>query len=94
MPIYEYSCSHCHEKQEIIQKVADPTPDTCPLCHTHNSLVKSITAGAFHLKGGGWYKDLYGSAKPEKPAQCGNSNDSCGQAEKKVGACSNGDKTL
>jgi len=55
MPIYEYS---------------DPLLTECPSCQTH-SLIKKASLSAFHLKGGGWYKDGYsneekGTDKKEK----------------------------
>jgi putative FmdB family regulatory protein len=63
MPIYEYTCSKCNKQQEILQKFDEEAPLFCPLCGAKNSLHKEISASAFHLKGGGWYKDLYSSKK-------------------------------
>lgn len=66
MPIYEYTCEKCHSVQEILQKIDEDTPDLCPKCQAHGSLKKVVSSSAFHLKGGGWYKDLYSSNKPEE----------------------------
>lgn len=63
MPIYEYSCEACHKNQEILQKFDEPIPSVCPTCGAKNSLKKIVSGSAFHLKGGGWYKDLYSSKK-------------------------------
>lgn len=65
MPIYEYFCSQCASKQEIIHKVSEPAPLVCPNCQAQGTLKKAVTTGSFHLKGGGWYKDLYASPKKE-----------------------------
>jgi putative FmdB family regulatory protein len=62
MPIYEYSCAACGEREEHIQKVSDPPPAGCASCG--GKLEKQMTAAAFHLKGGGWYADGYASVKP------------------------------
>ncbi|MBL8976577.1 MAG: zinc ribbon domain-containing protein, partial [Myxococcales bacterium] len=35
----------------------------CEKCN--GTLERAVTAAAFHLKGGGWYKDGYASAKAE-----------------------------
>ncbi|MEM7402734.1 MAG: zinc ribbon domain-containing protein [Myxococcota bacterium] len=66
MPIYEYACSNCGQTHEILQKVDDPAPQQCPSCAKSNTLSKLMSRSAFHLKGGGWYKDLYASAKPKQ----------------------------
>lgn len=68
MPIYEYACEKCQMSEEILQKFGDPTPDTCPKCQAKGTLKKVVTTSSFHLKGGGWYKDLYASNKPSDAA--------------------------
>lgn len=85
MPIYEYQCSHCSQKQEIIQKVADDAPAECPECHEKGGMHKTITAGSFHLKGGGWYKDLYASPKKDSPSGC--SANACGNKDPSAKGC-------
>jgi len=62
MPLYEYECTACKKHTEKIQKFSDPEITTCP--HCGGELKRVITAPAFSLKGGGWYADGYGSAKP------------------------------
>jgi putative FmdB family regulatory protein len=66
MPLYEYECTACHRHTEKIQKFSDPEITTCP--HCGGPLKRVISAPAFSLKGGGWYADGYGSAKPAAPA--------------------------
>jgi len=65
MPIYEYHCRKCEKDHEIIQKFSDPPMKICPACG--GELKKKISLSAFHLKGGGWYKEGYASKAPEKP---------------------------
>ena len=67
MPIYEYLCEECKEEIEMIRKISDPPLTECPSCHK-NTLIKKTSLSAFHLKGGGWYKDGYsnGDKGPEK----------------------------
>lgn len=60
MPIYRYRCGSCGGHEEHLQKVSDPAVERCAKCG--GPLAKQMTAAAFHLKGGGWYKDLYSSA--------------------------------
>lgn len=65
MPIYEYQCQICHEREEILQRFDAKAPEECPHCGAKNSLTKIVSSSAFHLKGGGWYKDLYASKKTD-----------------------------
>jgi putative FmdB family regulatory protein len=66
MPLYEYECTACHRHTEKIQKFSDPEITVCP--HCGGELKRVISAPAFSLKGGGWYKDGYGNAKPAAAA--------------------------
>ena len=67
MPLYEYGCDGCGHTLEIQQKLADAPLKTCPTCGK-DELNKIISATSFVLKGGGWYKDGYGSSKDgDKP---------------------------
>jgi putative FmdB family regulatory protein len=50
---------------EAFHKISDPPLRDCPACN-QDRLERLISGGAFHLKGGGWYKDLYSSSKPQK----------------------------
>lgn len=63
MPLYEYECTECHERTEKIQKFSDPEITVCPHCSGH--LERVLSAPAVTFKGGGWYADGYGNAKPK-----------------------------
>ncbi|AGA35018.1 regulatory protein, FmdB family [Thioalkalivibrio nitratireducens DSM 14787] len=55
MPIYEYECSACGDRTEVIQKLSDPVLTDCPACGT-SALNKLVSAAGFRLSGGGWYE--------------------------------------
>jgi putative FmdB family regulatory protein len=68
MPLYEYLCSKCGEKFEVIQKFADaplPVHEACG-----GSLERLISLSGFSLKGSGWYATDYAksgsSSTPKK----------------------------
>ncbi len=63
MPVYEYQCKACGRDFEYQQRMSDPDKTVCEECG--GALERLISRTAFTLKGGGWYKDLYSSAKPE-----------------------------
>ena len=70
MPIYEYRCTACDQVFEYMQRMSDDPKTTCESCS--GELERLISRSAFHLKGSGWSKDLYSSAKPEsKSADAG-----------------------
>jgi putative FmdB family regulatory protein len=79
MPLYEYECTACHKRTEKIQKFSDPEITACPHCGGHLELVVSAPAIAF--KGGGWYADGYGNAKPKSA-----SDNSKGSSDSKTSA--------
>jgi len=62
MPLYEYECKQCHRHTEKIQKFSDAEITICP--HCGGPLERVISAPAIAFKGGGWFKDGYGNAKP------------------------------
>jgi putative FmdB family regulatory protein len=62
MPIYEYACKSCKKTFEYMQSISEAAKSVCEECG--GELSRLISAAAFHLKGGGWYKDLYSSSKP------------------------------
>ena len=64
MPTYEYGCAECGSEWEEVQRITAPPIEVCPKCGK-SSAHRLISAGTgFILKGGGWYSDLYSSAKP------------------------------
>jgi putative FmdB family regulatory protein len=63
MPLYEYKCTNCHRHTEKIQKFSDPEITACP--HCSGKLERVLSAPAVSFKGGGWYADGYGNAKPK-----------------------------
>lgn len=67
MALYEYQCSNCSSKVEVIQSYDDPAP-TCDKCsltenteNTGSVMVRMLSKTSFILKGGNWYKDGYSS---------------------------------
>jgi putative FmdB family regulatory protein len=57
MPLYEYECTACKRRFELIQKMSDPPAQTCPTCG--GAVHKLQSAPAFQFKGTGWYVTDY-----------------------------------
>lgn len=59
MPIYEYICSNCNNKLDVLQKINEKPMVKCPKCNL-NGLEKIVSTGGFILKGNDWYKPSIG----------------------------------
>jgi putative FmdB family regulatory protein len=78
MPLYAYDCQRCGAEAEYIQKFSDPPVKKCERCG--GRLRKRLTAAAFHLKGSGWYRDGYASARPGTESGAGGETPATGDA--------------
>jgi putative FmdB family regulatory protein len=91
MPLYEYECTTCHKHTEKIQKFSDPEITVCPHCSGH--LERVLSAPAVSFKGGGWYADGYGNAKPKSSGDSGNGGSSSSNSKSGSDSKSNGDSS-
>lgn len=81
MPIYEYICDSCDHELEEVQKFSDLPLVVCPQCG-REELTRKMSVSAFHLKGGGWYKDGYNGSSNESPSDKTNKSTSSTKSEK------------
>jgi putative FmdB family regulatory protein len=81
MPLYEYECTACRRRTEKIQKFSDPEITICP--HCGGSLERVVSAPAIAFKGGGWYADGYGNAKPKSKSSSDSSTGSAANGDSK-----------
>jgi putative FmdB family regulatory protein len=77
MPVYEYECAACGHQFEEWQKINDKPVKTCPKC-SEEKVERLISQTAFHLKGGGWYSDLYSSKGKSGGSSSGSSSEGGG----------------
>jgi putative FmdB family regulatory protein len=92
MPLYEYECTACHRRTEKIQKFSDPEITVCPYCNGH--IERVLSAPAISFKGGGWYADGYGNAKPKssdsKSSDSGSTTPAATESKPSTDSSSNG----
>jgi len=67
MPIYEYECTQCGRKEEVLQKFSDKPLTKCKYCS--GKLHKLISQSSFHLKGTGWYVTDYADKSKTQPRE-------------------------
>tara|TARA_B100000945_G_scaffold310457_1_gene302453 strand:+ start:26 stop:382 length:357 start_codon:yes stop_codon:yes gene_type:complete len=85
MPIYEYLCKSCGFQFEEVQKFSDKPLEECPNCGK-NSASRQVSMSAFHLKGGGWYKDGYTGNNSESEKTEKSEKDKTDESDKKTSA--------
>ncbi len=93
MPLYEYQCTSCGKRFELIQKFSDPSQTACPSCG--QTAERQLSAPAIQFKGSGWYVTDYarkpapaegkGDGKPDSAAKDSGTKDSS-KSEPKTGS--------
>ncbi len=67
MPVYEYRCTSCGHRTDIVHGINDAGPAFCPSCGAEGTMRKQFAAPAIHYKGSGWAKkDRGGSGSGTK----------------------------
>ena len=72
MPIYEYKCRKCGQVTELLEGAHDNPLRKCPSCA--GKVERMMSAGAFILKGTGWYATDYGTKSHDNGNGKGNGN--------------------
>jgi putative FmdB family regulatory protein len=62
MPIYEYLCTACSHRADILLGINDPGPQFCPACGREGTMRKQFAPPTIHFKGSGWAKKDRGSS--------------------------------
>lgn len=65
---YDYICTACGHVWEADQRITEPALTECPSCRGQTAKRQVSGGSGFILRGGGWYSDLYSSAKPARTA--------------------------
>ena len=65
MPIYDFQCTICGLKDELMRKISEPTTINCPQC-SQETFAKMLSAPSFQLSGSGWYASDFKDKKTDK----------------------------
>lgn len=66
MPLYEYRCESCDQKEEKLEGFSAPTEHACVHCGAPAGMRRQISLSAFNLVGGGWDAQGYSRTPPVK----------------------------
>src|SRR5688572_7742833 len=72
MPIYEYQCKACSDRQEVIQNFSDAPLTQCSKCG--GEMKKLHSSPAIQFKGSGFYKTDYASGSSKSDSSKGDSS--------------------
>ncbi len=79
MPIFEYRCSECGNKYEVLHKSSSSNEEIiCPECHSANSKKLLSTFSASFAGGTDFSSGGYGSDSTCSTGTCGCGSGSCG----------------
>ena len=82
MPTYEYECTNCHRRYEVVQRFTDPPLETCEACG--GKLKRVYHPVGVVLKGSGFYSTDNRSRKALSPStKDGGSESGSGKPDKK-----------
>ena len=76
MPIYEYVCTACDHRPDILHGINDPGPHFCPSCGREGTMRKLFAVPAIHYKGSGWAKKDRGGSSSRASSSQGSSSGS------------------
>ena len=87
MPIYEYICTACDHRADILHGINDPAPQFCLSCGKGGTMRKLFAPPTIHYKGSGWAKKDRGGSGARSSSGQGTSSTASGDA----GGASSGD---
>jgi putative FmdB family regulatory protein len=85
MPTYEYECTHCGHRFELLQKITASAIDKCPKC---NGKVKRLigSGSGIIFKGSGFYATDY-RKKPKTETPKSTKDNICPQTKQDCSSC-------
>ena len=95
MPIYEYVCTSCDHRADILHGINDPTPQFCPSCGREGTMRKLFAPPTIHFKGSGWAKKDRATTRSTRAANASESktSESGGDGGASKGATTDGGKS-
>jgi len=78
MPIYDYQCSSCGFKAEVMRKISAANIEPCPECGAE-TFSKQLSAPSFQLSGSGWYATDFKNGAKNAPNKGASSTGSPGE---------------
>ena len=68
MPLYDYRCESCGDKEEKLERFDAPTEHDCASCGTAQAMRRQVSLTSFTLAGGGWMAQGYANGAGKEKA--------------------------
>lgn len=88
MPIYDFQCTSCGHKLELLRKISDSSTTVCPNCN-QETFSKMLSAPSFQLSGSGWYATDFKDKKVSKSSSSESAESSTSKSDAPA-ACQTG----
>lgn len=88
MPIYDFQCTSCGHKGELMRKMSEANTTICPHCQVE-TFTKMLSAPSFQLTGTGWYATDFKNAN-SKSTNGKSSSTETSTSEAPAAACAPG----
>ena len=82
MPLYEYECTTCGHRTELLQRHDSAPLEACPECG--GAVRRLLSAPAFQFKGTGWYATDYAGKGKDPSAKTDEGGESPKSGETKT----------
>ena len=90
MPIYDFQCTSCGHKDELMRKISESSIMICPICNKEK-FSKMLSAPSFQLNGTGWYASDFKDKKVEKTKGVADKSETKSvESDTKAAACNPG----
>lgn len=89
MPIYDYQCSSCGHKAEVMRKISAASVEACPQCGA-DAFSKQLSAPSFQLSGSGWYATDFKNSGSKSAAKTDAATETKAEPAAAPAACNTG----
>ncbi len=89
MPIYDFQCTSCGHKDELMRKISEASSIICPKC-SKETFSKMLSAPSFQLSGSGWYASDFKDKKINKSPESQDKTEAKPADDTKAAACNPG----
>lgn len=93
MPVYDYVCSACRHRTEVIHGINEDGPRFCPACGKEGTMRKGFSTPSIVFKGSGWAKKDRATSAHRSASSRSSANNSGSGSSPDSASSASGDST-